>query len=91
MSVIDEEHFTQGWHLDKRVSLVHIVTTVSALVAVMMWLTAQEKRITINEIRIADAEISNKRSLVELKDQSSAQYQEIIRRLERLDDTRGSH
>lgn len=76
----------QGWHLDKRVPLVHIITTITAILAAVVWLTTQEKRISINELMIAKQDQANTQALIDLKAQSQAQYAEIIRRLERFDE-----
>lgn len=70
-----------GWHLDKRISLGHLVTTATVTVALLTWMFALENRVTVNEVKIGAVEKSYEKAV---QDQGS-QYIEIIRRLERLD------
>ncbi|MFT5439125.1 MAG: hypothetical protein ACI9MJ_000986 [Alphaproteobacteria bacterium] len=39
----------RGWHLDKRVSVGHIVTTLAVAVSVVIWLNNIDKRISVVE------------------------------------------
>jgi hypothetical protein len=71
-----------GWHLDKRISLGHLVTTATVTVALLTWMFALENRVTVNEVRIGAVEKSYEKAV---QDQNY-QYVEIIRRLERLDE-----
>ena len=36
------------WQLDKKISLAHIVTTITMIVGGLMWLNAKDKRIDLN-------------------------------------------
>jgi hypothetical protein len=76
-----------GWHLDKRVSFGHLITTMTVVCAVIFWSSRIESRIERNELRIAQAEMG----LQELRVLGGAQYQEIIRRLERIEMNSSAH
>lgn len=41
-----------GWHLDRRISLGHLVTTVTFLVAMVLWGARLETRITVTETTV---------------------------------------
>ena len=77
----DEVMSYHGWHLDKRVSLGHIVSTLTITGVVVIWMTTLDKRVTLSENNI-----SHQQQLFEahLQDHNT-QYNEIIRRLERID------
>jgi len=70
-----------GWHLDKRISIGHIFTTLSVAFALMVWMSSLENRVTVNEVKIIAVEKSYEKAVAD----QSIQYVEIIRRLERLD------
>ena len=71
-----------GWHLDKRVSVGHIVSTVAVTAAVVFWMFRLEGRVAVNEVNI-----SNLAAVVAAsRTERQSQYTEIIRRLERIDD-----
>ena len=83
----------QGWHLDKRIGLAHILTTVSLLIGLgsVLWavetrVTRVEQRVTTHET-VVDVEIkaikARDRELLEL---NNRHYLEILRRLERIED-----
>ena len=84
---------TQGWHLDKRISIAHILTTVAMASALAAWMWALSDRVVRNEQRIVtheavvDVEIAsiNARDR-ELLEMNNRHYQEILRRLERIED-----
>ncbi len=76
-----DKSFTEKWHLDKRVSVGHLSTTIVIVVTFMLWAMNLETSIKINEHGI----IGNEKSVDRLDDVVNAQYQEIIRRLENLD------
>lgn len=78
----EKEQAIEYWHLDKRVSLTHIITTVSVIFAVLVWSLQLQGSIDTNSVFIQ----KNAEDISELKEQITAQYAEIIRRLERLDD-----
>ena len=83
----------QGWHLDKRIGLAHILTTVSLLIGLgsVLWavetrVTRVEQRVTTHET-VVEVEIeaikARDRELLEL---NNRHYLEILRRLERIED-----
>ena len=68
------------WHLDRRVSVGHIVTTLIMLGGFAVWMIALEHRLTAAETRIENL-VSNQ----------TLYYHEIIRRLERIEDRLNVH
>ena len=83
----------QGWHLDKRIGVAHILTTVSLLIGLGSVMWALETRVTQVEQRVlthetvVDVELKaiNARDR-ELLEMNNRHYQEILRRLERIED-----
>jgi hypothetical protein len=43
---------TQGWHLDRRISIGHLVTTATLLVAMMLWAGRMDTRISLLEVSL---------------------------------------
>ena len=83
----------QGWHLDKRIGVAHILTTVSLLIGLgsVMWaletrVTQVEQRVTSHET-VVDVELKAiKARDRELMEANNRHYLEILRRLERIED-----
>jgi len=48
----EEEAILRGWHLDKRVSISHIITTLTVSCAIMVWIFSLDGRVKVNEVRI---------------------------------------
>ena len=72
---------SSGWHLDKRVSLGHLVTTLSVAVAAMLWLSSVDKRVDLNA-----QEISHNSDLIERSENRQAmRFGEILDRLDRIE------
>lgn len=76
-----------GWQLDKRISIGHLLTTVTVIVTVVIWAGKIEGRIETNNVRITASE----KAITELRTNNATQYAEIIRRLERLDANNQKH
>ena len=76
-----------GWHVDKRISIGHIFTTLSVALALMVWMTSLEQRVTVSEVKIIAVEKAYEKAVVD----QGTQYVEIIRRLERLDQKIDTH
>jgi hypothetical protein len=82
-----EEQNNNRWHLDKRVSVGHLITTVAMISAAALWLLRLEGRVDL-----ADNEIEhNAERIVELDTARATRDNEIIRRLERIQDTLAEH
>ena len=75
------------WHLDKRVSVGHLITTVAMVAAMSLWLIRLEGRIDLADQRIDTVMINIARVDVDRK----LRDVEIISRLERLQDTLAEH
>lgn len=75
------------WHLDKRVSVGHIITTVTVAAAAAAWFMYTEARIGVLEVRVETVETSVRTNQVA----TQVQYSEIIRRLERMSDQNQRH
>ena len=76
-----DKSFSEKWHLDKRVSIGHLGTTIFIVVTFMLWAMNLDTSVTINEHGITD----NDKSIERLDNVVHTQYKEIIRRLEVLD------
>lgn len=83
----------QGWHLDKRIGVAHILTTVSLLIGLGSVMWALETRVTQVEQRVlthetvVDVELKAiKARDRELMEANNRHYLEILRRLERIED-----
>lgn len=48
----------RGWHLDKGVSIAHILTTVALVVGALLYITDQDKRISNLELNYAHLKAS---------------------------------
>jgi TolA-binding protein len=80
------EAFREGWHLDKRINLAHLLTTLSIVGAVFAWGSTVEKRQAILETRQDAAEkVSNadRSAIRDLRDE----IRETNRKLDRLIET----
>lgn len=82
-----EQQPNNRWHLDKRVSVGHLITTLAMVAAVSMWLLRLEGRIDLVDQR--DAQISAR---IEMLDADrKIRDDEIIRKLERIEDKLDAH
>ena len=84
--MIDEEAAGK-WHLDKRVSVGHLITTLAMVGAAALWMLRIEGRIDLVDLR--DLQTERRIEQIEVSRQSSDA--EIIRRLERIQDTLAEH
>jgi hypothetical protein len=86
---LDGNNVTENnkWHLDKRVSVGHIITTVAMLSAMALWLLRLEGRIDLVDLR--DNQMSKRIEQINLD--RGVRDAEIIRRLERIQDTVSEH
>lgn len=71
-----------GWHVDKRVSVGHIITTLTVAIGFVIWMIRMEGMVLVNQSRIE----ANRAAVARVENDNSVQYAEIIRRLERIDD-----
>lgn len=76
-----EDYEVGGWHLDKRVSVGHLVTTLSVAAAVAIFFATMDKRIEENRIHIG----TNKENIHRIENTLAGQNTEILRQLERID------
>ena len=83
---VDEE-LNKKWHLDKRVSVGHLITTLAMVGAAALWMLRIEGRIDLVDLR--DLQTERRIEQMELSRQSSDA--EIIRRLERIQDMLAEH
>ena len=73
--------FDGQWHIDKRISVGHIITTLTVTGTIMLWMLQLESRVKVAEVRLDQMEMTQTQNRVD----RNTQYTEIIRRLERLD------
>lgn len=88
-----DERAWEGWHVDKRVSVGHIITTITVAAAVLIFGLRLEGRVAVNETQIANnmAAIHQSRLMAtaqytEARQETQTHYAEVIRRLERISD-----
>jgi hypothetical protein len=81
------EYHIDGWSFDKRVSIGHLISIGSVIALMIAWWFQVEGRIERSEIRIAVLE----QSISESQTRLALQNNDIIRRLEVLDDRMISH
>lgn len=93
-------HDKDGWHLDKRISVAHILATVSMTAALGSFLWALDNRVTVVEqtqitheavLAVEMTGVQEQLRAVRERDKQMMlewirQNQEIIRRLERIED-----
>jgi len=96
---------TTGWHLDKRISVAHILTTLAMAFALAGWIYALSERVVTNQQKIRTHEAVVAVEFVGVQAQLEAvrerdkelmlewvrQNQEILRRLERIEDSVNRH
>jgi hypothetical protein len=75
------------WHLDKRISVGHLITTVAMVAAASMWLLRLEGRIDLVDQR--DAQLNTR--IERIDNQRQVRDIEILRRLERIEDKLDAH
>jgi len=87
-----------GWHLDKRISLAHIMTTVSLLFGLGSVIYAIETRVTLVEQRVITHEAVTDVELAAIKDndrniavEMTRHYMEIRKSLIRIEDQLDRH
>ena len=82
------EDVTNGkWHLDKRVSVGHLITTLAMVGAAALWMLRIEGHLDLVNLRDTQTEARIERLEVTQQDRDA----EIIRRLERIQDTLAEH
>lgn len=87
------ERITQGWHLDKRISVAHFFATFAFATALASTIYAVSNRITILE-QEADKHVATSAlqfigvnsQLTALRERDASFKRDIIRRLERIED-----
>jgi len=72
----------QGWHVDKTVSITHVLTTATILVSGMFYLADQDKRISANSINIEHNAEASKRQ----EDRTTKALDDINKNLDRIAD-----
>jgi hypothetical protein len=75
------------WHLDKRVSVGHLITTLAMVAAISMWLFRLEGRIDLVELRDEQMQVR----IEQIDVDRVARDNEIIRRLEHIQNTLAEH
>lgn len=76
-----------GWHLDKRISVGHLITTVTIIISFMAWMISMEKQV----VEVRQMALTNTERINAMVGEDELHYAEIIRRLERLDDRLAKH
>ena len=83
--------FFRDWHIDKRVSLGHIVTTIAVGAAAFMWIADVDKRVELNAAAILEmkdrqtrTEARQEQALRELKFEIQSGFANLERKLEAM-------
>ena len=94
-----------GWHLDKRISIAHILTTLMMAIALAAWVFALQSKVDVNtsgiatHVKVVDVMFAANQLQLDMfrqADKEAAtervrQYNDIIRRLERIEDGLRTH
>lgn len=83
--VNDEDN--NKWHLDKRVSIGHLITTLAMVSAAALWMLRLEGRMDVVDLR----DFQTDRRIEQIEASRQSRDAEIIRRLERIQDTLAEH
>jgi hypothetical protein len=75
------------WHLDKRVSITHLIMTAAMVGAAALWLLRLEGRVDLVDLR--DVQMNNRIEQISVR--LKLAEAEIIRRLERIEDKLDAH
>lgn len=65
---MDHIETTSRWHLDKRINIGHLLTTVGLVVGVMVWGSKMESRTAVVENTVALQGNATQKELGEIKD-----------------------
>lgn len=71
----------QHWHLDKRLNVGHILTTISAVAAAFAWGSTIESRLAVLELQTRNSEAAQ----AEIKEEIVRTRQSFNQRLDRVD------
>ena len=72
----------EGWHIDKRISITHLITTFMIAVGALTAYMDLKQRVDVNTMHIED----NALEISKVEARQLEQNSEIIRRLERISD-----
>ena len=78
----EERRIEQGWHVDKTVSISHVLTTITILVAGLWYMADQDKRIAANAQNIEH----NIDSIKQQESRTNKSLDDIHRKLDKLMD-----
>lgn len=84
--MVNDEDNTK-WHLDKRVSIGHLITTLAMVSAAALWMLRLEGRMDVVDLR----DFQTDRRIEQIEASRQSRDAEIIRRLERIQDTLAEH
>lgn len=75
----DEQEERRTWHLDKRLNVGHILTTITLAVGIFVWANKMDNRITVLEVQQQNTAATG----VEIKNQLLELNRKIDRLIER--------
>jgi hypothetical protein len=76
-----DEYRIDGWHLDKRISVGHLVTTLTVIVAFASWMMKIEEKIAVSQAQIN----VNTGRIERMERMMDGHYLTIITKLDKLD------
>jgi hypothetical protein len=57
------------WHLDKRLNLGHLLTTLALATSIFVWASAIERRVSVHDAEIEILKTANKEAIALLRDE----------------------
>ena len=57
------------WHLDKRLNLGHLLTTLALATSIFVWASAVERRVSVHDTEIEILKTANKEAIALLRDE----------------------
>lgn len=66
----DDKHDADPhWHLDKRLNLGHLLTTLALATSIFVWASAIERRVSVHDAEIEILKTANKEAIALLRDE----------------------
>lgn len=76
----------KGFHLEKSVSVGHLLTTITLIIAALAWTSTVDKKLAIHDTQILNLEESDRLQRMEAQNSRAEilrQYQDISQKLDR--------
>lgn len=80
------EKESEGWHVDKRVSVSHLLATATLAAGLVQWGTAIDSRVALLETRLQAESVAQAKTDESQDRQREAAVQAVASRLDRIED-----